>query len=77
MNVCVLSTLRTFIYDPLVEWQKSRGRETASDIKAKEATGEVTNEEVTQPMNELYSYTGFYQWQDERLRINTTINIHL
>ena len=42
-----LRTLRIFIYDPLVEWQKSRGRETANDIKTKKATGEVTNEEVS------------------------------
>jgi len=36
------SVLGTFIYDPLVEWQK---RGFMADSKNKE-TGEVTNEEV-------------------------------
>ena len=38
------SVLRTFIYDPLCEWQKTKGRDLLSE-KNKD-TGEVTNEEV-------------------------------
>lgn len=42
---CICSVLGTFIYDPLVEWQKQRGRDLMADTKNKD-TGEVTNEEV-------------------------------
>lgn len=62
-NQCdsLLTALRTFIYDPLVEWQKSRGRETASDIKAKEATGEVTNEEAVKILKDIEQRLKGYQ----------------
>ena len=41
------SVLRTFIYDPLVEWQKTRGRELLAEASKNKETGEVTNEEVS------------------------------
>ena len=39
----LFSVLRTFIYDPLVEWQRTKGRELVAETSK---TGEVTNEEV-------------------------------
>lgn len=39
--------LRTFIYDPLVEWQRIKGRELLTEASKNKETGEVTNEEVS------------------------------
>ena len=39
--------LRTFIYDPLVEWQRIKGRESLAEASKNKETGEVTNEEVS------------------------------
>lgn len=44
----LLSVLRTFIYDPLVEWQRTKGRELVAETSK---TGEVTNEEVRCPFD--------------------------
>ena len=41
------SVLRTFIYDPLVEWQRTKGRELLSEASKNKETGEVTNEEAS------------------------------
>ena len=41
------SVLRTFIYDPLVEWQKTKGRELLSEASKNKETEEVTNEEAS------------------------------
>ena len=48
MNACVpYSVLRTFIYDPLVEWQRTKGRELLAEASKNKETGEVTNEEAS------------------------------
>lgn len=46
-NQCdsLLTVLRTFIYDPLVEWQRTKGRELLTEASKNRETGEVTNEE--------------------------------
>lgn len=53
----LLSVLRTFIYDPLVEWQRTKGRELVAETSK---TGEVTNEEVR------CSFDGI--WRAERVK---------
>ena len=53
----LLSVLRTFIYDPLVEWQRTKGRELLAETSK---TGEVTNEEVRCPVDGI--------WQTERVK---------
>ena len=45
--VFFFSVLRTFIYDPLVEWQRTKGRELLGEASKNKETGEVTNEEVS------------------------------
>lgn len=47
----LLSVLRTFIYDPLVEWQRTKGRELLAETSK---TGEVTNEEVRCPVDGIW-----------------------
>ena len=42
-----VSVLRTFIYDPLVEWQRTKGRELLGEASKYKETGEVTNEEAS------------------------------
>ncbi|KAK3744393.1 hypothetical protein QZH41_012155, partial [Actinostola sp. cb2023] len=56
----LLTVLGTFIYDPLVEWQKIRGRDLIPDAKNKE-TGEVTNEEAVKILKDVEQrLKGFY-----------------
>ncbi|XP_068737355.1 serine/threonine-protein kinase ATR-like isoform X2 [Montipora capricornis] len=51
-NQCdsLLTVLRTFIYDPLVEWQRTKGRESLTEASK---TGEVTNEEGVKILKEI------------------------
>jgi len=42
-----VSVLRTFIYDPLVEWQRTKGRELLGEASKNKETGEVSNEEAS------------------------------
>lgn len=54
-NQCdsLLTVLRTFIYDPLVEWQKTRGKELLAEASKNKETGEVTNEEGVKILKDI------------------------
>jgi len=54
-NQCdsLLTVLRTFIYDPLVEWQRTKGRELLAEAFKNKETGEVTNEEGVKILKDI------------------------
>jgi len=54
-NQCdsLLTVLRTFIYDPLVEWQRTKGRELLAEASKNKETGEVTNEEGVKILKDI------------------------
>ena len=59
--------LRTFIYDPLVEWQRTKGKDSLAEASK---TGEVTNEEVCPCRNILFFFQDYHQsvwklWRDK------------
>ncbi|KAJ7388535.1 hypothetical protein OS493_037052 [Desmophyllum pertusum] len=54
-NQCdsLLTVLQTFIYDPLVEWQRTKGRELLAEASKNKETGEVTNEEGVKILKDI------------------------